>query len=144
MVILELVITVLAGLLTVIVLLKPTVTVLAGPFRPGVKFGTTPGVLAKSCTGAAATVAGGGALDGGAGAGAVPVDRPLATNTDELHPIMEEVRAPLPTTRGAAAADCGGAAAGVPTVVFNASGTEAAAAVCEALDSEELRAVADI
>lgn len=38
----------LAGPLTVTVLLAPVVTVLAGPFRPGVKFGMTPGVLVNA------------------------------------------------------------------------------------------------
>ena len=57
-VVLELAVIVLAGPLTVIVLLTPVVTVLAGPLRPGVKFGTIPGVLVEAGGGASATAAG--------------------------------------------------------------------------------------
>lgn len=49
----------LPGPFTFTVLLTSVVTVLAGPFSPGVKFGTTPGVLVKLGGGACAAVAGG-------------------------------------------------------------------------------------
>ena len=87
--------TVLAGPATVIVLFAPVVTMLAGPLSPGVKFGTTPGVLAKD----------GGGAGGGAGFDAALVE--------ELQPVIEDdVGAGTFEKSGGGATTGGGAAAG--------------------------------